>query len=101
MSGPNPERWRADSVAALAPYGFALPPHFPLLGEEDVGAHRPLEQVVARAQALVCMLNGAHGAPPEKVRSACSASMASQPLGQRDRAGVPGRPRRWARQRSC
>ena len=64
----DPERWRADSVAALAPYGFALPPHFPLLGDEDVAAPRPLEQVVARAQALVCMLNAAHGAPPEKVR---------------------------------
>lgn len=68
MSGPDPERRRADSVAALAPYGFALPPQLPLLGDEDVGAHRPLEQVVARAQALVCMLNAAHGAPLEKVR---------------------------------
>jgi Domain of unknown function (DUF4272) len=60
----DPERWRADSVAALTPYGFALPPHFPLL---DVGPHRPLEQVIARAQALVCVLNAAHGAPLEKV----------------------------------
>jgi hypothetical protein len=66
MSG-EPERWRADSVAALAAYGIALPPDFPLLGAEDVGAQRPLEQVVARAQTLVCLLNAAHGAPLEKV----------------------------------
>jgi hypothetical protein len=66
MSG-DPERWRADSVAALAPYGVALPAHFPLLGDEDVAAHRPLEQVVARAQTLVCLLNASHGAPLEKV----------------------------------
>jgi hypothetical protein len=68
MNGWDPEAARAASVAALAPYGFALPSHFPTLGEEDVGAHRPLEQVLSRAQALVCMLNAAHGAPLEKVR---------------------------------
>jgi hypothetical protein len=68
MSAWDPEAARAASVAALAPYGFVLPPHFPTLGDEDVGAHRPLEQVLARAQALVCMLNAAHGAPLEKVR---------------------------------
>jgi hypothetical protein len=63
----DPEAARAASITALAPYGIELGEHFPLLGEEDVGAHRPLEEVVARAQALVCMLNAAHGAPPEKV----------------------------------
>jgi hypothetical protein len=69
MTGWDPDAARAASTAALAHFGIELPPHLPLLGEEDVGAHRPLEEVVARAEALVCMLNAAHGAPPAKVRA--------------------------------
>lgn len=73
MSPFDPEAARAASATALAPYGLTPPPHFPLLGEDDVGAHRPLAEVVARAQALVCMLNAAHGAPPAKVRQVLDA----------------------------
>ena len=79
-SAPDPERCRADSVAALAPYGFALPPHFPLLGDEDVGAQRPLEQVVARAQALVACQRGARrvaGEGPARARRAWPRSAGS------------------------
>jgi hypothetical protein len=61
------EAARAASVEALKPFGIELPPHFPLLGDEELDGHRPLPEVLARAQALVCMLNAAHGAPLEKV----------------------------------
>ena len=65
-------RWDAEAARAasretLKPYGFELPPHFPLLGDEELDGHRPLEEVLARAQALVCMLNAAHGASRDKV----------------------------------
>ena len=65
----DPERWRADSVGGARALRHRAAAALPAAGREDVAAQRPLEQVVARAQALVCVLNAAHGAPLEKVRA--------------------------------
>jgi hypothetical protein len=81
----DPEAARARSVAALARYDITPPPHLPRLGEEDVGATRPIEDIVARCQALHGVLDVIHGAPLDHVDAALTTVGADRWLSESER----------------
>lgn len=60
---------RAGSVRRLRSLGLddPLPPHFPLLGDEDVAWVRPVDQAVARCHAIAAAVGVQEGGDAEEI----------------------------------
>ena len=46
----------------MEPFGIVVPEHLPVLGEKEVGRHRPLAEIAERVQAMYGVLAVVEGA---------------------------------------